>query len=57
MLLSKLYICNVCRRDCLGSNLLLLYDVREAAGEVLVQLIDDNNVLDIRCEIMTKVLL
>jgi len=32
----------------IGSNLLLLYDVREAAGEVLVQLIDDNNVLDIR---------
>ena len=30
-----------------GSNLLLLYEVREAAGEVLSQLIDHNNVLHI----------
>ena len=32
----------------IGSNLLLLYEVREAAGEVLGQLIDHNNVLHIR---------
>ena len=31
-----------------GANLLLLYDVREAAGEVLGKLIDHNNVLLIR---------
>ena len=32
----------------IGSNLLLLYEVREAAGEVLGHLIDHNNVLHIK---------
>ena len=32
----------------IGSNLLMLYEVREAAGEVLGKLIDHNNVLLIR---------
>jgi len=46
---SKITITEDNAQDILiGANLLLLYNVKEAAGEVLSQLIDDNSVLDIR---------
>ena len=47
--IAKRYLSKFWRQDILiGANLLLLYPVREAAGEVVGRLIDCNNVLLIR---------
>ena len=47
--ITKRYLSKFWRQDILiGANLLLLYPVREAAGEVVGRLIDCNNVLLIR---------